>query len=395
MDPCGPVWTSSGRPQMSVHLLYLQGKREKLHLTCFGSEVHLLFVTHTETNSPDDRRADRRFTANTTCLSLSLSLYLYLSVSLSVCFSLCLTLCVTFQESSSSAICVLSIMRFSLRDTHFQDYCPTCFLSTPFHSKTPINLSCLHSHTHTHTHTLAQFKGWCPPGGRSSLTLDLSQDSTLLPASGPHFMLGDCLSSHTHIDKQKHTSMQKHIYVFKSCWLDWCSMSKVAATHYKKVGGVSAKEQRFNLIIKGSVVCCADERCDSRLEACCGTHVPGCGGTDVARGSAAVSHVCDGRLCEHIWLECFFISVGSFSADSQNTFFKMKLQAWKNYINRAAVLLGTASGTQIQSSATEIYSTCLWGCVVVLSCMMLRVVSNILSTMFTHTGLSVEKYSPN
>ncbi len=96
---------------MSVNCVH---EEKKAPLKCFGSVVHLLSVTHTlfllfhtETNSPDDRRADRRFTANTHTVCPTLSVQLN-------------TLCMTFQESRSSAICVLSIIHsfFLNRHTH-------------------------------------------------------------------------------------------------------------------------------------------------------------------------------------------------------------------------------------------------------------------------------------
>lgn len=42
-----------------------------------------------------------------------------------------------------------------------------------------------------------------------------------------------------------------------------------------------------------SLVCSTDGQCDSMREACCG-------GAGAACECAAVSHVCDGHLCEHI-----------------------------------------------------------------------------------------------
>lgn len=123
--------------------------------------------------------------------------------SLSDCLSLSPSVCPTQNAAHDIPgvqiirhLCFVNNTLFSPRRTRTpQGLLSYLFSINFFHSKMPIKLSCLHSHTHSSRVNV-------PPRGHSSLTLDLSQDSSLLPASGLHFMLHNCpqlsFISHTH-----------------------------------------------------------------------------------------------------------------------------------------------------------------------------------------------------
>lgn len=114
---------------------------------------------------------------------------------------------------------------------------------------------------------------------------------------------------------------------------------------------------------------------NSTLEACCGTRVPGCGGTVVAR-ERVLMYVME--ICVSAFDFFFFLSLGSDGTGSQNTFFTSKLLAYDRTPSCQFVRY-----TQLKQSNTPALQWILHSLsVVLLFRMILKNVFNIFSTPF-------------